>query len=233
MARSGILMLLLAVLLVTSACGSDGREQTAGAKATESPTAREPGEPSGSASSEVNAPRPGDYVYDFVGLEGVDVPEGTQVTEAVSIEGDIHTVNITNTRNKNTRQIQMRWGEKQVLILSQEQTISGERLACPYEPPLVTLRMPIRVEDFGTQTTGRGVCQRTVETTVVGRENVEDATGRSWPTWVIEVSASAGGQTGETKRWFSTELGREIRIEEGTADGARTAQVLRSYPSGV
>jgi hypothetical protein len=110
--------------------------------------------------------------------------------------------------------------------------IGGRERRCTYNPPLEIIHSPIRVESFPRQETG-ALCRGTVDVTVLGRQSVRDANGRTWPTWVIEIASKNGSQTDQEKHWFSPELGRDIRSETATEKidvVDQTAQLLRSYP---
>jgi hypothetical protein len=122
-----------------------------------------------------------------------------------------------------------------VVELSNETVIGGNRRACSYDPPIEIMHIPIRVEEFREQESGGPGCEATNAVNVVGREDTEDATGKTWSTWVIERQILSGDRTDEERHWFSPDLGHDVRVETVTESGGRrteTAQLLRSYPSG-
>ena len=228
-----VVWLILAVMLGLANC-STGDEATD----AEEERPRGPCQTTSSAegddtevSEHVNRPQPGEYVYDFCGLRNTPVPQRTRLTESVSAQGDVYTIDVSTNLNENTRRIQLRWEEGRVLQLSNETVIGGERKACSYRPPLEVLHIPIRVEDFSSQRIS-GTCQETVKVGVVGRASIGDANGRKWSTWIIEYRREFG-QTERERHWFSPELGRVVRLETTSGGGeaaSHTAQLLRRYP---
>lgn len=193
---------------------------------TSQPQATAPG-----VSAPVRRPRSGKYVYDLVGRGTTKVPAGSQLTESVSSSGDAYTSDISNNKNSNTRRIRYKWETDKVLQTSVESTINGRTTKCTYQPPLEVLHLPIHTEKFPTQRWESNECSGQLEFEVFGQEEVDDATGRPWVTWRIEVR-DASGRPVET-RWFSAELGRDVRNQSiSDVDGVtqQTETVLRSYP---
>jgi hypothetical protein len=226
-------ILILAVLLPLSACGSSPEgAPDPDAETTDSPT---PAADRDAAPQVPERPRSGDYVYEFIGLGTTSVPNGTVLTDAIATSGNDMAITVTNSRNDNVRRIGRRWEEGRVVELSNETVIGGNRRACSYDPPIEIMHIPIRVEEFREQESGGPGCEATNAINVVGREDTEDATGKMWSTWVIERQILSGDRTDEEKHWFSPDLGHDIRVETVTETGGRrteTAQLLRSYPSG-
>ena len=187
------------------------------------------------ASSPVERPRAGDYVYDFCGLGETRIGDGTQLTEHIAVEGDIYIVDVTNNRNKNTRRYRLRWEEGRVVQLSNVTNIGGSPRGCAYEPPIENIPIPLKVHDLPPQTTGNGACEQTLDISVVGRATVEDATGKKWATWIIDYEAESGSRTDQERHWLSPELGHDVRVEttsQSQGNTTQTAQLLRSYPRG-
>jgi hypothetical protein len=227
---------LLAVLVVFSACSSDadvGEEETPEPKGpcqTSPPSDLE--EDSG-ASDDIRRPATGDYVYEFCGLGGTDVPSGTKLKENLAREGDLDSIEVSTNINRNLRRIVLRWEEGRVLQLINGTIIAGRGRRCTYDPPLEILHIPIRVESFAQQDTDPSLCRGRVDVSVLGRQSVRDGEGRRWTTWVIEVNSEAPSQTEQERHWFAPDLGRDVRVETTTekADVVnQTAQLLLSYP---
>jgi len=232
--RRRIATLILAALLPLAACSSPAPDTTleGNPDTTSEPSPRDEG---GSATQVPSRPRPGTYVYDLIGLGETKskVPAGSQLTEQISVSGDVYTVEVTNNQNANTQRIEFRWEDGRVVRLANETVLGGRRTSCRYDPPLEVLRIPIRQEEYREQeATG---CDETTQISVVGREKIEDAEGKAWETWALELHSDSGGRSDQATRWFSPELGREIRIDTAseTPEGRNeTSQLLRSYPSG-
>jgi hypothetical protein len=226
------------IVLVFTACSSKGTSNraggtgTPGAGASARPGAQaSPGAASSGATAPVRRPQAGEYVYDLEGRSGTPVPKGTQITEKVSASGDAYTVDVSNNRNSNTRQFIYKWSSDRVLQTFVQSTINGVTKKCTYQPPLEALHIPIRAEKFPTQKWESKECTGQLDIEIFGQEEVEDATGRSWVTWRIETR-NESGEPIET-RWFSNELGRDVRILATTViSGTKTVTetVLRSYP---
>jgi hypothetical protein len=227
---------MLVMLFTLSSCSSDTKvvEEEAPSKTScQTSPASDSGQEETGASENVTRPRVGDYVYDFCGLGDTHVPAGTKFKEHLTTDGDLYTIEVTNNLNGNSRRYQIRWEGNRVVQTSNATTIGGQRRACEYQPPLEILHVPIRVESFASQKTDAALCAGTVDVTVLGRQSVRDASRRKWSTWVIEISTRSGARTDEERHWFSTELGRDIRLETRTEESGKTdqtAQLLRSYP---
>jgi hypothetical protein len=225
--------LILAALLTLAACSPAPDNTLEGdPDATSGPSPREE---SGAAPQVPNRPRAGTYVYDLIGLGETrsKVPAGSQLTEQLSVSSDTYTIEITNNQNANTQRIEFRWENERVVRLANETVIGGRRTSCRYDPPLEVLRIPIRQEEYREQeATG---CDETTQISVVGREEIQDTQGKTWETWALELHSESGGRSDQATRWFSPELGREIRTDttSETPEGRNeTSQLLRSYPSG-
>ena len=238
--------LLLVTSLVGGACGST--DDPFGSEDTPTDAGRASGEPNGvnpsrspnleqdDPPSEVKRPRPGEYVYEIVGVGATIVPSGTVIKENLSASGDAYTVDVTNSRNDNRRQIRLRWGSDQVLQLTNDTVVDGERRTCNYNPPLVVLRNPVRAEEYPAQRYSSTTCEREIEVNVIERTSTKDKKGKAWDVWMILVRRDSSGRKDEETHWFSPELGRDIRIETATEtqdDYNQTAQILSSYPAPV
>ncbi len=230
--------LLLAALLTFVGCGggSDGDDPPDETSENGGSPGDERGNEGGpEARAQASRPKPGAYVYDLIGIgfTAGDVPQGTRLTETIQADNNIDTVLITNNVNKNKRRVRYRWESKRVEQLSNETIILGVSRTCVYQPPVEILHLPIRREDYKEQTPQGAACERIIEVSVVGTEGVKDATGRVWTTWIINFHSEGGGRALDETRWFSPELGVNIRVESSSeTSGARneTAQVLRSHP---
>lgn len=186
--------------------------------------------------TEVKRPRPGEYVYEIVGVGATIIPSGTVINERLSASGDGYTVDITNSRNDNRQQVRLRWGSDRVVQLTNEVVRDGERITCNYQPPRVLLHNPLKAEEYPAQTYTSTTCEQKIEVTVVERTSVKDKKGKSWDVWMMIVRRTATGRRDEETHWFSPELGRDIRIETATEtqdDYNQTAQILSSYPGPV
>ena len=245
--------LILVASLVLGACGSDddpfasGDSPTDAAQASGEPNGGSNGDQNGDASqsqhndqedppTEVKRPRPGEYVYEIVGVGATIVPSGTVIKENLSASGDAYTVNVTNSRNDNRQQLSLRWGSDRVVQLSNDFVKDGERITCTYKPPRVLLHNPLRVEDYPDQRYSSSSCEQRIEVAVVERTSAKDKNGKAWDVWMIQVRRHAAGRRDEETHWFSHELGRDIRIETGTEtqnDYNQTLQILSSYPGPV
>lgn len=175
-------------------------------------------------------------MYDFVGLGITPVPEGTQLTETISPSGNVDVIDVTTNRNDNKRRVRLQWEADRVVQLSNATVIGGEEKVCDYEPPLEILHIPMFSESFEEQHFSGTACEQTVQISVLDIDTVKDATGRNWPVWQIEVRSESAGRFESETRWFSPELGRDIRVETTTQTGeseSQTARVLSRYPSPV
>lgn len=250
MPRRSLASLLLVVLLLFGACGSGedpfatGDDPTDAADASGAPDggqngdgpSRTPSRAQDNPPTEVKRPRPGEYVYEIVGVGATIVPSGTVIKERLSASGDAYTVDITNSRNDNSQQLKLRWESSRVVQLTNDFVKDGERITCNYNPPRVLLHNPLRAEEYPAQHYTSTTCEQTIEVTVIERTSTKDKKGKSWDAWMIAVTRNATGRRDEETHWFSPELGRDIRIETATEtqdDYNQTAQILSSYPGPV
>lgn len=228
-------VLFWCVLLGLVSCASDPdpfAESTTTDRAEASGSGDEPTDPP----AEVTRPQPGQYVYEIIGVGATNVPAGTAITEHVTVSGDTYTIDVTNTRNENRQQVQLRWEADQVLQLSNDITVDGQRRTCVYNPPLVILHDPIRAEDFPKQRFNSTTCEQAIEISVTDRTSVKDRKGKSWQVWQVQIRREHAGRTDEEIRYFSPELGRDIRIEQSSETATssnQTVQILSSYPAPV
>jgi hypothetical protein len=254
-----ITALAISIVFVAVACG--GNKTGPRATATSGPslapietlTPANAPRPKASAAPTVKRPRDGKYVYSFSG-QIVDTADpqatprrvsGAQRTHTIKNNGDITKQTETSTISTATTITRTRWEPNRVIELSVVTKFQGSSSGCIFNPPIDVLHMPIRVETFpARQLKGSGsTCGGDYELTVNGPETVNDATGRSWATWKITIrthAKSANTDATET-RWFSPELGKEIRIEgvtqQDTSNGQRvraeSVNILKSYPTGT
>jgi hypothetical protein len=226
--------LVVVVLIAFGACSSGNENELFEETATESPRARSRSEDV--SPTDVARPKPGEYVYDVSGLGATNVPEGTQLIERLEVSGDLYNITVTNTRNRNAQRIQLRWESNRVVQLSNETIIGGQRRTCTYDPPLEILHIPMTAEPFNDQSFSSTTCESKIEIEVLDRDSVQDANGKAWGVWVIEVRSEAAGRTDVRTRWFSPELGRDIRIQTTTDTAERqdqTEQILARYPGPI
>jgi hypothetical protein len=220
----------------------------AGAAATQAPS----GEVPKAAEGQINRPKAGRYVYDLTGeqtnpLNPSAPPEkfapGAQTTLQTSHQGNVTTDESTSSEQAGRAVYKSRWESTKVSLLSINLESQAGSLNCTFDPPLVIVHIPIKPEKFPTQSLkGSGnACNGKVDITVEGRENVKDATGRSWSTWRVkvrqEVKTDQLTTVGDEIRWFSPDLGTQVRTQvtqNGTYSGLNFASksntVLRSRP---
>jgi hypothetical protein len=224
---------IFACFIILGACSKGAAEDAEATHTHTLPPSAPPAKSGEAASSKVTRPQPGVYVYDFVGQGETTVPAGTQITESITVKGNVYTVDVSTNRNANQQSYQLRWSSDRVLQLDNETVIGGTRGSCPYNPPLDVLHLPVRAEHFKSQETGVAACRERFDIEVFNREMVQDATGHPWAAWIIQVRTETNDRTKEETHWFAPKLGRDIRVEvtEDTTTAHReTAQILRSYP---
>jgi hypothetical protein len=220
----------------------------AGGAATQAPS----GEVPKAAEGQINRPKSGRYVYDLSGeatnpLNPSAPPEkfagGAQTTSNISHQGNVTTDESTTSEQAGRTVSKTRWESTKVSLLSISIDTQAGTFSCTFNPPLVILHIPIKAEKFPTQTLkGDGnACSGKVDITVEGKEDVKDATGRSWSTWRVKVRQEVNSDQLTTKtdetRWFSPDLGAQVRsqaTQNGTYSGlnfsSKSNTVLRSRP---
>jgi hypothetical protein len=202
----------------------------------------------------VNRPKEGTYIYAFDGsrsaadpsAEPVSAPEDAEFESKVSIDGGvIETVEQTS-YGSTVATTTYRWKADTVLELSIETKSSAGTAGCEVESPIEVIRIPIKKGKYTSQDyDGTGIaCDRTKETEVLRQEDVRDAEGRTWSTWVFEIK-TVGRSPGLTEeftetKWFSPDLGKDIKTETETAGigaggkelyRAQTSTLLKRYPT--
>jgi hypothetical protein len=249
--------------LVAAACGGGDGDPTVrapdepGATDETSETA-EPGTTPDVPEAEddgINRPREGDYLYAYE-TETVNsaTPNATprrskpdaELTSTVSNTGDETTTKDKSTEGSAVSTTVQQWEDDRVLDvesrLDSEQGSSG----CEYEPPIDALHIPIKMEKFPAQKLeGKGVsCAGDRTITVEDQETIKDARGIEWATWRIRVETVVKQQALTKKsvdtRWFSPDLGKDVRIrgvaeyinsEGQVALRASQSSVLKTYPT--
>lgn len=230
------IVLFWAVLLGLVSCASDPDPFADPATTDQGDDSRPGGDEPTDPPAEVARPQPGQYVYEIIGVGATNVPSGTAITEQLSVSGDMYTIDVTNTRNENRQQVRLRWEADQVVQLSNDITVDGQRRTCVYDPPLVILHSPIRAEDFPKQRFSSTKCEQAIEISVTDRTSVKDRKGKSWQVWQIQIRREHAGRTDEEIHYLSPELGRDIRIEQSSETATssnQTVQILSSYPAPV
>lgn len=178
----------------------------------------------------VSLPREGTYVYHFESRQtNAATPNATprrsspdaEFTSKVSVEDDVATFVERTSEGDAESTRELRWHDDGVVELSLALRANEQTSGCDYDEPLMLLRIPIKKERLPKQElSGTGqACggERTV--TVEGQEDVLDDVGLTWKTWKIEIDTvvvpkGAGLTRRSTEtRWFSPDLGREIRSE--------------------
>jgi hypothetical protein len=219
---------------------------TAAPAATQAPA----GEVPPAAEGQVNRPKVGRYIYDVSG-EGKGpfdpsprpIPSGAQTTTRITRSGNTNTDETTSSAQAGRIVAKTRWEPTKVLLLSYTVEQSGQTLSCTFNPPIEIIHIPIKAEKFPTQNlSGQGnACGGTVDITVEGKENVKDATGKTWSTWRVKVHQEVRNNqlntTADETRWFSPDLGVQVRAQSnqsgsfsGASFSSKTTSVLRSHP---
>jgi hypothetical protein len=257
---------LAAIVLVLIATGCGGGDGTDDASPQAPGAPGESGEPAGDGAQNarpddvrsapsgggVNRPIDGTYTYSFAGTntpttgDPVSAPEDATFTSKVSNDGDELTTVEQTSLGRSTSTTVYRWTDDEVAELSLETKSSAGTNGCKMADPIVVLRIPVKEGAYDEQTyEGEGgACNRTKTVKVVGRETISDAEGRSWSTWLIEVKTVHKPvgliETFDEQRWFSPDLGKDIKTEVKTVGentngdqlyNAETSTLLETYPS--
>jgi len=198
-----------------------------------------------------NTPKDGSYGYTVSGT--ATNPQTGQpsnysnqtVTAKISHKGDVYSTEQSSNQGTNTSKDQ--WTSTKVLFLSVSISSPYGTFSCTYKPPLTIAKFPTKPETFPQQQlSGSGnACGGTLDIQVLRKENVADATGHSWSSWVIHVKINSSfkynGQTITTKsdemRWVSPDLGVQVKSVAdtesdtpfGKAKGHATS-LLKSHP---
>lgn len=215
------------------AAGGGSGGQAGGGEAQEAPAPVQPAPEGG-----VNRPRAGTYVYNLDGKASDptnptaperEYREDAEVFADVSHSGDVTTMERSTSEEGGVFTTRTRWEVGRVLLLSvkTEVPILGT-FSCSFDPPLLIATLPIKPETFPTQEfKGSGnACNGKLDITVVQQEPSSDANGKSWSTWQIKVhteaSSSQFSTVSDDVRWFSPDLGMEIRTDGKTNGSFKT-----------
>jgi hypothetical protein len=251
-------LVLVALFAACGNSGSNGSDDTPEAPGSADATSGDPSStarPAGVKAAPrdgINRPIDGSYVYAFDGsserpsASPVQAPEDAEFTSKVTNDGDKMTTADQTSIGTTVSTTAYQWGDDAVSELSIETKSNAGTVGCKLDEPVDVIRIPIKKGEFGAQTyKGTGVaCDRTKDVNVLRQENVEDAEGRSWSTWVFEVT-TVGKSPGLTEeftetKWFSADLGKDIKTEVETvgtdaagkeAYRAQTSTLLKSYPT--
>lgn len=202
----------------------------------------------------VNEPREGVYTYtltsESTNAATPDTPKRTsppdaEWTSTISYEGETVVTKDKSSEGSGVATVVRTWDEDAVRELSfGTKTPQGEG-SCTFDEPFVVLKLPIEEGKLPKQDfKGEGAnCngQRTI--TVEKRDDASDANGHVWPTWLIKVATTVEGTgltvVSEDTRWFSPDLGKDIRAKSvaeyvnpsgGVAARAVTELALKDYP---
>ena len=260
--RTRFAALCLGALVLFAGCGDAGDDTG------EPPARTQEGGPDGAddaagtprvsraAEGEVNRPGEGRYVYSYES-ESTNAATPTasprrsspdaELTSTVSHDGDVVVTQEKSSEGPAVATSRWRWDDDKVVELSFETKAgTGAGAGCEFETPIEVLHLPIKEEKFETQEfDGTGTScdgERTVE--VEAQEDTEDANGTRWSTWRIRVETQvrSSGVTNRSTiiRWFSPDLGKDVRTEttsellnpdgDVSARGESTS-VLKTYPS--
>ncbi len=259
--RTKLAALCLGTLALFSACADAGND-TAGPEgedgdpdATATAAARGTPAVERAAEGEVNRPKEGEYVYSYES-ESTNAATPTasprrsspdaELISAVNEDGDVTTTNEKTTEGAATASSQWRWSDDRVVELSFETKTSQGSAGCKFDTPIEVLRLPIKKEKYDTQEfDGSGTScdgQRTI--TIEDTEDTKDDGGTTWSTWRIriETEVRATGVTNRSTiiRWFSPDLGKDIRTETtselvnasgGVSARGESTSVLKTYPT--
>ena len=203
----------------------------------------------------VNKPLEGAYTYtltsETTNAATPDAPKRTsppdaEWTSTISYEGDTVVTKDKTSEGSAVSTVKRTWDDDAVREVSFGTTTDQGTGDCTFEEPVVVLKLPIEEGKLPKQDfKGEGVnCngQRTI--TVEQRDDTTDANGRAWPAWRIKVETSVKA-TGLTKtsvdtRWFSPDLGKDIRVKGiteyvnpsgGVAARAVSEIALKDYPT--
>lgn len=202
----------------------------------------------------VNQPPTGTYTYDLSGtyqdptmVSEKSYDSDDRLIQELSRSGNTYTgKSRTNSEDDNMTSTQRtRWESDKVLLtylaVSAPPFVDFE---CTITPPVEFLHIPMKAETFPKQqwNNEQDDCSGSLELTVVGKEDIKDATGKTWTTWKIDNTTSyrfSGGLQGTLTgtAWFSPDLGTMIKADErneGTAGQgdfhSHQVTLLRKHP---
>lgn len=261
--RTKLTAVLVGLLLLAACGGGNGGEggrasgSPAGEVAGDAPAidAKIPDDVEEAPDGGANKPPEGRYTYTLAtkttNAATPDAPPKTSPPDAswtstITYEGDVVVQEDKLSTGPGVSTVKRRWDDDAVRELSfGTKTPQGEG-SCTFDEPVVVLELPIEEGTVPTQKfKGEGTnCNGERKIAVVKRDDAIDANGHVWPTWLITVETTVKG-TGITSRakdsrWFSPDLGKDIRDEGiteyinpsgGVAARAETEIVLAEYPT--
>jgi hypothetical protein len=202
----------------------------------------------------VNRPVEGTYLYTFksetINAATPDAPPRTSPPDAewqstISYDGDEVVTKDKTSEGSAVSTVRRTWDDDAVREVSFGTTTDQGTGDCTFDEPVVVLKLPIEEGKLPTQELkGEGVnCNGERTITVEQRDDATDATGHIWPAWRIKVATTVEA-TGLTKtstdtRWFSPDLGKDIRVKGvaeyvnpsgGVSARATSEIVLKRYP---
>lgn len=203
----------------------------------------------------VNRPREGTYAYAYESRQtNTATPDATPrrskpnatFTSKVSRDGDVYTFADNSSEGPAVATRRQRWEDDRVLEVSSEITANDKKAGCTYSEPIEVLRIPLKKEKLEPQELrGSGTnCNGTRTIAFEEREDVLDDAGLTWSTWRITSETVIKTDVGLTQRstdtrWFSPDLGKEVKLEGVTEyidpDGKVTVRaeqsvLLTSFP---
>lgn len=156
--------------------------------------------------------------------------------------GTQYEMTTSSPQDNSTATSRVRWEQQRVLLLFSSLTLPGlARYDCTYIPPVEVLHLPLAVGALPRQSWSSDECSGTLDTSVLGVEEVQ-AAGRRWRAWKIQSRGTyrIGGAvdgTVEAVNWFAPELGVAVKAEvtnDATLTGrpfkSRQITLLRSHP---
>lgn len=222
-------LLIVAIALCLSAVGCRGEEIDS------------------TAGNTPNRPKPGTYTYELT-VKSLDPDDDgkelqsvtAEQTEKITIDEDVVTSELSTDRAKVVDRVVTKWEDDRILFLSTGTSTGKGFSTCEFEPPITVLEIPIRIGKSAVQKWESKECRGEMTIEVIGPATAPDATGKTWKTWKYEVRETtrvAGTITLVEKRWFSPELGRNIRWERDTRSEQASSRyhhvtqaALKSYP---
>jgi len=172
-------------------------------------------------------------------------PPDAEWLSKITYDGDVVVQQDKTNQGSAVSTVKRRWRGDAVEELEFGTKTDKGSAGCVFDDPMVVLRIPVEEGKMPTQEfEGEGAnCDGTRTITVERREDVTDAEGRAWPSWRIRVETvvKSTGLTNKSTdtRWFSPDLGKDIRIEGvaeyinpsgGVAARAESEILLESYP---
>lgn len=257
--KKTLIALCLTTAMLASACGGgDGGGDTAGddrpATTAGDGTARTP-DVEAAEEGRVNVPEEGTYVYEYSSeQQNASTPdatprrskEGAELRREVSVSDDVITTADRTSEGSAVATVKRKIEEDGVYELSFETKTDQGTSGCTFSEPIRMIPIPLAEGELDAQPLEGegGSCDGERTITVEGREETEDAEGVTWTTWRIEVETVVRGEgitnRSTDTRWFSPDLGTDIRVEglaefvnpEGdTVARASSTSVLKSRPA--